>query len=241
MKELMKTMEENMEFLLISLAIVAAAIILAKIVEKVIGFKNDERNRTRRITFIGIFSAIAGVLMFLEFPLPFAPPFYKLDFSELPVLICAFAYGPMAGVIAEFLKVVLKLLFKGTTTAFVGDLANFVVGLMMILPASIIYHIKKTRKTALIGMGAGIVLMTVFGTVFNAVYLLPTFAELYGMPLDAIIAMGSEINAGIHDVTTFVCFCVAPFNLVKGLLVSVFTYLLYKRLSPFIHKIQEEE
>ena len=106
----------------------------------------------------------------------------------------------------RFLKIFLKLLIKGTSTAFVGELANFVVGIMLILPASIIYHIKKSRKSALIGMGAGIVLMTVFGTIFNAVYLLPTFAALFHMDLNEIIAMGTAVNGGIKDVTTFVCF-----------------------------------
>ncbi|MBP5383736.1 MAG: ECF transporter S component [Lachnospiraceae bacterium] len=241
MSELFQNAKDNLSFLLVSALIVAGAIILAKVVEKLIGFKADTRIRVRRIAFIGIFSAIATVLMLLEIPLPFlAPPFYKIDFSELPVLICAFAYGPVAGMITEFLKVLLKLLFKGTTTAFVGDLANFVIGIMLILPASIIYHIKKTRKNALIGLGAGVALMTVFGTVFNAVYLLPTFAELYGMPLDAIIGMGAEINANITDVTTFVCFCVAPFNLLKGLAVSVLTFFLYKPLSPMIHKVHDD-
>ncbi len=241
MSELFQNAKDNLSFLLVSALIVAGAIILAKVVEKLIGFKADTRIRVRRIAFIGIFSAIATVLMLLEIPLPFlAPPFYKIDFSELPVLICAFAYGPVAGMITEFLKVLLKLLFKGTTTAFVGDLANFVIGIMLILPASIIYHIKKTRKNALIGLGAGDALMTVFGTVFNAVYLLPTFAELYGMPLDAIIGMGAEINANITDVTTFVCFCVAPFNLLKGLAVSVLTFFLYKPLSPMIHKVHDD-
>ncbi|MBO4902347.1 MAG: ECF transporter S component [Lachnospiraceae bacterium] len=240
MSELFQNAKENLSFLLVSLVIVLAAVVLAKAIEKAIGFENDERNRTRRLAFVGIFSAISGVLMLLEFPLPFAPPFYKIDLSELPVLICAFAYGPMAGVISEFLKVLIKLLIKGTTTAFVGDLANFVIGIMLILPAAVIYHVKKTRKTALIGMGAGIALMTVFGTVFNAVYLLPTFARLYGMPLEAIIDMGTQINTGIHDVTTFVCFCVAPFNLVKGILVSLLTFLLYKRLSPMIHKVHDD-
>ncbi|MCR5268822.1 MAG: ECF transporter S component [Lachnospiraceae bacterium] len=241
MSELLQNAKENWSFLLVSLAIVIVAVILAKIVERCIGFRNDERIRVRRTVFIGIFSAISAVLMVLEFPLLFiAPGFYKLDFSELPVLICGFAYGPMAGVIAEFLKIFLKLLIKGTSTAFVGELANFVVGIMLILPASIIYHIKKSRKSALIGMGAGIVLMTVFGTIFNAVYLLPTFAALFHMDLNEIVAMGTAVNGGIKDVTTFVCFCVAPFNLIKGVAVSVLTFLLYKRLSPMIHKAAED-
>ncbi len=233
--ELFNSAKENLAFLGVSLVVIAAVSIIAAVSEKLIGFKRDERTRTRRIAFIGIFSGIAAVLMYLEIPLWFAPPFYEIDFSEVPVLICAFAYGPVAGVIAEFLKIVLKLFLKGTSTAFVGDLANFIIGCTMILPASIIYHIKKTRKTALAGMAAGAAFMTVFGSVFNAVYLLPTFAALYGMPMEAIIGMGTAVNAGITSITTLVLFAVVPFNLLKGTAVSGITFLLYKKISPVIH------
>lgn len=238
--ELFHSAKENLVFLGVSLLVIVAVSIIAAVSEKLIGFKQDERTRTRRIAFIGIFSAIAAVLMYLEIPLWFAPPFYEIDFSEVPVLICAFAYGPVAGVIAEFVKIVLKLFLKGTSTAFVGDLANFIIGCTMILPTSIIYHIKKTRKTALAGMAAGTAFMTVFGSVFNAVYLLPTFAALYGMPMEAIISMGTAVNAGITSVTTLVLFAVVPFNLLKGTLVSGITFLLYKKISPVIHAQQEE-
>lgn len=233
--ELFASAKENLAFLGISLAVTVAVILVAVIAERLIGFTQDERSRTRKVAFIGIFSAIAAVLMYLEIPLWFAPPFYEIDFSEVPVLICAFAYGPVAGVIAEFVKVILKLFLKGTSTAFVGDLANFIVGCTMILPASIIYHIKKTRKTALAGMAAGTALMTAFGSTFNAVYLLPTFAVLYGMPLEAIIGMGTAVNASITSVTTLVLFAVVPFNLLKGALVSGITFVLYKKVSPLIH------
>ena len=130
----------------------------------------------------------------------------------------------------------MKLVLKGTTTAFVGDFANFVVGCSFVLPASCIYHMNKSKKGAIIGMAVGTLVMTVFGSLFNAVYLLPTFAELFGMPLDAIIAMGSDINSAINSVSTLVLFCVVPFNLLKGIIVTALTMLLYKRISPLLHK-----
>ena len=168
----------------------------------------------------------------LDFPLPFlAPGFYKLDFSELPVLLCGFYLGPSATVACEGVKILLKLLLKSTSTAFVGDLANFVVGCSFVLPATIWYHAHKSKHSAVIGLVLGSISMTAFGTAFNAVYLLPMFAELYGMPLDTIIAMGAAINCSIHNVTTFVVLCVAPLNLVKGTVVSVLTMLLYKRVA----------
>ena len=164
------------------------------------------------------------------------PAFYEIDLSEIPILICTFYLGPVAGVVGELLKIVVKLVLKGTTTAFVGDFANFVVGCSFVLPASIVYHMNKGKKSALTGMIVGTLIMTVFGSLFNAVYLLPTFADLYGMPLDAIIAMGTEVNSAINSVSTLVLFAVVPFNLIKGAIVTLLTMLLYKRISPLLHK-----
>lgn len=235
LKELFVTAGENLSFLGVSLLVIIGVFVVAKVAEKLIGMKNDPSMRTRKIAVIGIFSAIAGVLMYLELPLWFAPSFYELDFSEVPVLICAFAYGPMAGVIAELCKVFVKLFLKGTSTAFVGDLANFIIGCSLILPASIIYHVKKTRNAARIGMGVGTVIMSIFGSAFNAFYLIPTYVVLFGMPLDAIIGMGTAVNPNITSVSTLVLFAVVPFNLLKGAADSTITFFLYKKLSPIIH------
>ena len=142
--------------------------------------------------------------------------------------------GPVAGVVCELIKVILKLLLKGTSTAFVGDFANFVVGCALVLPASVIYHCKKSKKAAIIGLAVGTACMTVFGSAFNAVYLLPKFAQLYGMPLDAIIGMGNAVNPSITSVSTLVLFAVVPFNILKGILVSVVTLLLYKRVERLL-------
>ena len=177
--------------------------------------------------------------MFIEIPLFFAPSFYEIDLSEIPIMICTFYLGPVAGVVAELLKIIVKLAFKGTTTAFVGDFANFVVGCSFVLPASCIYHLKKSKKSALWGMVAGTAVMTVFGSLFNAVYLLPAFSKLFGLPLDAIIAMGGEVNSAINSVSTLVLFAVVPFNLLKGIIITVVTMLLYKRVSPLLHKGDE--
>ena len=134
------------------------------------------------------------------------------------------------------LKILLKLCIKGTSTAFIGDLANFVVGCSLIIPASAVYSFKKTKKNAILACIAGTLVMTVFGTAFNAVYLLPAFSKFYGMPLDAILAMGTEVNplAKEGSIVSFVVACVAPMNLIKGTLVSVVTLLIYKPLSPII-------
>ncbi|MDE7359430.1 MAG: ECF transporter S component, partial [Lachnospiraceae bacterium] len=119
-------------------------------------------------------------------------------------------------------------------TAFVGDLANFVIGCSLVLPASILYMFKKTKKRAVAACVAGSLIMTVFGTAFNGVYLLPAFSKLFGMPMDAIIAAGAQINGNIHNITSFVIFAVAPINIVKSVAASGVTMLIYKPLSPIL-------
>ena len=134
----------------------------------------------------------------------------------------------------EFIKILLKLVLKSTTTAFVGELANFTVGCSMVLPASIIYLEKKTRKMAVNALIAGVLIMTVVGSAFNAIYLLPKFAELFGAPLEAIVEMGTKLNPAITSAGTMALYAVAPLNLLKGGIDSVLTMILYKRLSPFL-------
>lgn len=230
MTELITQLKQNLLFVLISGGIVVAIALAAKLAERFLP-KTRAVSPARRISIIAVCSAIATVLHILDFPLPFlAPGFYKLDFSELPVMLCGFYLGPSAAVLCEAVKILLKLLLKGTSTAFVGDFANFVIGCSLVLPAAIIYHIRKTRSAAVVGLVAGTLILTVFGSAFNGIYLLPKFAELYGMPLDSIIAAGAAINGGISSVSTFVLLAVAPLNLIKGILVSVLTLLLYKRI-----------
>ena len=227
--------KDHVEFILVVIVIIAAILAIAIISEKLL-FKGVQRKRlkTRNIAVVGMLSAIAVGLFLFEIPLPFAPSFYELDFSELPVLIGSFALGPVAGVTIELCKILLKLVIKGTTTAFVGDFANFIIGCSMIVPAAVIYHKFKSKKSAVVSLVTGTAVMTVFGSLFNAFYLLPAFAQLYGMPLDAIIEMGSAINSSINSVATLVLFAVVPFNILKGALLTILTMLLYKHISPII-------
>lgn len=193
---------------------------------------------TKNLVLMAIFAALAAVLMLLEFPLPFiAPSFYEIDLSEIPVLIGSFIMGPVAGVIMEAVKILLKLLIKGTSTAYVGDFANFVIGCCLVVPASVIYKKYKTKKGAFIGMLVGTVVMAVAGTIMNYFVLIPFYVKAYGMPLDAIIGMGAKINSLISNKWTFVLVCVAPFNIVKGVIDSLITALVYKRISTFIKGI----
>lgn len=239
MAELWGEILENLSFLVGCLAIIVGLVMLSKLAERFI--PNMRRvSKARYVSIVGICAAIATVLHMLDFPLLFlAPDFYKIDFSELPVLLCGFYLGPTATIACEGIKIVLKLLFKSTSTAFVGDFANFVVGCSLVLPATFIYHAHKSKHSAIVGLIVGSLSMTIFGSAFNGIYLLPKFAQLYGIPLDAIIGMGAEINGKITNVTTFVMICVAPLNLLKSTVVSFLTLLLYKRVArPLFGKTQ---
>ena len=204
------------------------------------GSRTITRFSAKYLAFTGIFGAIAAILMFIEFPLPFAPSFYELDFSEVPVLIGSFAMGPLAGVFIELIKVLVHLVIKGTHTAGVGELANFVIGCSFVIPAGIIYMHHKTKKTAIIGMVAGTLIMAGIGCFLNAFVVLPAYASAFHMPIDSLIAMGTAVNAKINSLFTFVMLAVVPFNIVKGIVVSIVTMLLYKRVSGLIHRAAEK-
>ena len=212
---LMKAVTENGSFVVVCLLAVVGLILVAYLFERAARARSGGTERilaTRKIVMIGMFSALSGILYCFDFSLPvIAPEFYKLDFSELPAMIAGFAFGPVAGVLVEFIKELVKLVIKGTSTAFVGDLANFLIGCV-----------------------AGTLVMTVFGTWFNAVYLLPAFSKLFGLPLDTILGMGSAINPAVKDLTSFVVLMVAPINIIKGVGISVLTMLIYKKVSPII-------
>lgn len=192
-------------------------------------------SKVRTMVCVGMLGAISVILMLFEFPLPFiAPSFYELDFSEVPILIGAFALGPVAGVLAELVKILLNLVINGTDTAFVGEFANFVMGCAFVIPASLIYKVKKSRINAIIGLAAGTITMAAAGFFINALVLLPAYAKAFGTPIEVFIEMGTAINPAINGVWTFVLLAVVPFNIIKGILVSVITILLYKHISPIL-------
>lgn len=234
---MLKTVVENLRFVLEFLGIVFVTFAIAYIFENIANSKAGYKGpiiTTQKIAMVGLFGALSAIFMMFEFPLPFAPGFYKLDFSELPVMIITFAFGPVAGILTEFIKILLKVMFRSTSTAFVGELANFCVGASLILPASILYIFNKTRKGALLGSIAGTLAMTVFGSAFNAIYLLPKFAQLYGVDLSVLIGRGTEVNHAVSNLTNFILLIVVPLNLLKGTLVSGITIVLYKKLSPVL-------
>lgn len=236
-QNLWTSIKNNLTFVLSAMVIAILLVLIAYAVEKMMKKKQADRERvlaTRKIAMIGLFSAIAAILQLLELQLPFTPPFYKFDLSDLPALIGGFAFGPVSGVMIELIKNILKMLLKPTSTAFVGEFANFVVGCSFVLPSSIIYLYKKSRKAAMAAAITGTAVMTVFGSVFNAIYLLPAFAVIFHMPLETIIAMGTEVNVHITDVTSLVILAVAPLNILKGAVDSLITMFIYKKISPIL-------
>lgn len=190
---------------------------------------------TKSMTKISVLSVIALILMYIDFPVTFiAPNFIKMDISDVPALIGGFAMGPMAGVSIEGIKVVLEIIFKGTTTGGVGELSNFLVGCAFVVPASLIYHYKKSYRTAFIGLLVGIMTMTLFATISNYFFIFPLYAKF--MPMETIVAAGSAITSKVTDLWTLMVYCMAPFNILKGLAASAVTMVLYKRVSPILHR-----
>ena len=232
--------KDNISFILVSLVMIVVVYFVAfgceKIIEKKNGIKfSSDKTKINKLVIMAMFSAVAAVLMYVEFPITFiAPAFYEMDLSEVPVMIGSFMLGPCAGVIMEAVKVLLKLVLKGTSTAFVGDFANFILGCALVVPASVLYHTKKTKKRAVIGLVTGGIVLIVSGVFLNALYLLPKYSQLYGMPVETFINMGAAINPAISNIFTFVILAVAPFNLIKATVVCVITILLYKYLSRLI-------
>ena len=184
---------------------------------------------------ISLLSVMAFILMFLEVPLPIFPSFLKIDLSDLPALFGAFALGPAAGIGIELLKNILHIVFKGTQTGFVGELANFAVGATLAVTAGTIYRANKSKKTAILGLVVGSIVMSVVAAVLNYTVLLPLYAKVYKAPIDAFVAMGATVNPNIKTVKDLVMWSIFPFNLLKGVVVSAVTVPLYKRVSPILH------
>lgn len=195
------------------------------------GVRVNPIKTTNGIVKVAILSVIAYLIMFIEVPLFFFPGFLKVDLSDLPALIGGLALGPVAGVMIELIKNILHFITK-TSTGGVGEFANFLVGIALILPATILYHRNKTQKGAMIGICIGIVSMGIVGALANYYMLLPFYAKI--MPLEQIIAWSASANKYIVDMKTLVLYGVVPFNIIKGLVVAIFTGFLYKKLSPIL-------
>ena len=195
------------------------------------------RNRTHKLTVTAMLSAVAFLLMFIEFPIPaLIPSFVKMDISDLPELLAAFSLGPVYGVAVTFLKNLLHIVFKGTSSAYVGELCNFLLGAVFSLVAGFIYQRKKSRKSALIGAIIGAVLMAIVSVPMNYYVVYPAYVVCYGMPLEAIIGMYQAILPSADSLIKCLTIFNMPFTFCKGMLDVLLCFLIYKPLSPLLHK-----
>lgn len=189
------------------------------------------QSRIRKLVMTALLSALATVLMFVSFSVPFVPSFIKLDLSELPALIAAFSMGPLSGVAVCLVKNLVNLLF--TYSMGVGELCNFLLGVAFVLPAGLIYKKHNNRKGALIGALTGALTMGVISIFINYYLVYPVYAKLL-MPMDVILGMYQAINPKVSNLWQALCFFNAPFTFVKGLISVAVTFLIYKRISPLI-------
>ena len=189
------------------------------------------QSRIRKLVMTALLSALATVLMFVSFSVPFVPSFIKLDLSELPALIAAFSMGPLSGVAVCLVKNLVNLLF--TYSMGVGELCNFLLGVAFVLPAGLIYKKHNNRKGALIGALTGALTMGVISIFINYYLVYPVYAKLL-MPMDVILGMYQAINPKVSNLWQALCFFNAPFTFVKGLISVAITFLIYKRISPLI-------
>lgn len=192
--------------------------------------KKSSIQNVRMLTMTAVLSAIAFVLAFFEFPVPLSPSFARMDLSDLPALIGAFAYGPAAGILIELVKNALQLLTS--STGGIGELANFIMGSSFAVVAGLIYKFHKTKKTAMIACLIASVAMGIVAALVNYFILLPVFEAF--MPLDQLIASFGEFIPFIKTKLDVVLFNAFPFNLLKGIGISIVTMLLYKRLTPIL-------
>lgn len=182
---------------------------------------------------IGLLAAISMILMIFEVPVPLMPVFLKLDISELPAVIAAFSLGPLAAVLVSLLKNLLHAF--NSQTAGIGEMANFLVGSAFLLPAALGYRRRPTFNGAALALLGGTVSMVLVAAALNYFVFLPLYQAVLHFPLDKMIALGTAANRHIIDLQTFIVLAIAPFNIVKGLVITLCTLLIYKKIIPLLH------
>ena len=186
---------------------------------------------TRSVVMTALLGAVASVLMFFSFSVPFMPSFIKMDLSEMPALVASFSMGPLSGAAVCLIKNVVNVF--STTTAGVGELCNFLLGVAFVVPAGYIYKFKKNRLGALIGSLTGSAAMAIIGLPLNYFVTYPLYIKM-GFPLDIIIGMYQDILPSVDGLLMCLIVFNLPFTLMRGIIDSALTFLIYKRISPLI-------
>ena len=192
---------------------------------------------TQTLCFIGLFGALSTVLMMFKVPLFFSPAFMKLDLAELPAILGSFMFGPVAGVCIVFIKILLNLLINGTDSMYVGELSNLLLSSCYVLCASLIYSRRKTKKRAAVALVISVIITSIVAVISNTFFIFPAYAVVYGLGMDTLVKMAGAVNPLVHDTFTMMLWSVFPFNVVKLTLVSVLTFLIYKKLHLFIMRL----
>lgn len=197
--------------------------------------KTKQKFKTRDLTVIAMLGAICCVLMHIDFPLPFMPPFMNFDLCGLVELIGGFAMGPLQAFAIIMVKILLKLATEGTTSAFTGELQNVLLSCAYVLPPVILYHRNKTKRTAIVGMATGTAFVSIVAVFTNLFIIIPFYMTLMGQEMGYFIAMCTEANPMVQNTATLALFGIIPFNLIKYSINSLGAMVLYKRLSPILH------
>ncbi len=194
---------------------------------------NSNRISSRALITCAMLSAVAFILMFIEFPIPMLiPSFVKLDISDLPALLGAFAFGPIYGAVIELVKNLLHILIKGTSSAYIGELFNFLCGSFMCVSAGAIYRFKRTRAGAVAASVVGCAVMAVLSVPLNYFLVYPAYVVCYGLPMEAIIGMYQAILPSADSLIKCLTIFNLPFTFVKGMICAVICFFIYKPLSP---------
>ncbi len=189
---------------------------------------------TNTMTKVAILSAISYILMFISMPMPgLFPDFLKIDISDVPAIFGGMALGPFAGFMIVFIKNLFQAM-TASTTAWIGEIANLLIGGSYVVIVSLVYRNKKNLKGLLVGFILGTIAMVIVGCLTNYYMLLPFYGKI--MPMEAIIDMGNLINPKVTDLGSFVIWMIAPFNLVKATLISLITLPLYKKMEVLLKK-----
>lgn len=198
--------------------------------------KARNKMSVKTLVKISLLGVIAFILMFARMPVFFAPAFMDIDVSEMPALIASFSLGPVAGFLVVILKILLKTLFQGTSTHYVGELSNIIVSSALVIPAGIIYSKRKTIKMAIVSLVVGIIMMSIVATLSNYFIIFPLYGKILGLNLQDFANMLKEINPFVKDYKSLMLFAIVPFNILKGIITSVLTLLLYKRIAKYIKR-----
>lgn len=192
---------------------------------------------TQTLCFIGLFGALSTVLMLFKIPLPFAPAFMKLDLAELPAIIGSFMFGPLSGACIVLVKLALNLLINGTDSMYVGELSNLLLSSCYVLCASLIYQRHKTKKTAAAALLNSVLVTSIVSVISNTFFIFPAYAVVYGLSMESLVSMAGAVNPLVHDTFTMMLWSILPFNLVKYGVVSLITFLVYKKLHLFVVRL----